>query len=183
MTKLQLFATSVACVIGMALTACGGGLSVAVPGGVQTPGITSQPVNQSVMASQSATFSVAATGSATLSFQWKKYGSNITGGTGATTSTYTTPAMGYAGNGKEYSVVVSNSAGSVTSSKATLTVSKSFTAKDYGLVANASDDLYGNTECVQDNNTGLVWEGKTASAGRASQHTCTLLGRVFAGAQ
>ena len=127
------------------------------------PAITVQPAALTITAGQTATFSVTATGTGTLSYQWKKNGINITGGTGATTSSYTTPDMGYAGNGAVYSVEVSNSAGSITSSTATLTVIKSSTAQSYGYVANASDGLYDKTECVQDNNTGLVWEGKTAS--------------------
>ena len=130
---------------------------------VVAPAITTQPADQTVIAGVAATFSVTATGTAPLSYQWKKNGTNITGGTGATTNTYTTPAMSYAGNSAVYSVEVSNSAGSVTSSSATLTVTKSSTAQSYGYVANASDGLYDKTECVQDNNTGLVWEGKTAS--------------------
>ena len=127
------------------------------------PAISTQPANQTITAGATATFSVTATGTGTLSYQWKKNGTNITGGTGATTNTYTTPAMSYAGNSAVYSVEVSNSAGSVTSSSATLTVNKTSTAQSYGQVANASDGLYDITECVQDNNTGLVWEGKTAS--------------------
>ena len=137
------------------------------------PAISTQPTAQSIAAGASATFSVTATGTGTLSYQWKKNGTNITGGTGATTSTYTTPDMGYAGNGAEYSVEVSNSAGSVTSSSATLTVTKSSTAQSYGYVANASDGLYDKTECVQDNNTGLVWEGKTASPATSRLGTST----------
>ena len=124
------------------------------------PAISTQPTAQSIAAGASATFSVAATGTGTLSYQWKK-GSTVI--PGATTSSYTTPAMGYAGNGAEYSVVVSNGAGSITSSTATLTVTTSPTAKSYGYVANASDGLFTKEECVQDNNTGLVWEGKTAA--------------------
>ena len=108
-----------------------------------------------------------------MSYQWKKNGTDITGGTGATTNSYTTPAMGFAGNGAVYSVVVSNSAGTTTSSSATLTVSKSTTAQSYGYVANASDGLYDKTECVQDNNTGLVWEGKTASPATSRLGTST----------
>ena len=81
--------------------------------------------------------------------------------------------MGYAGNGAVYSVVVTDSVGATTSSNATLTVSKSTTAKSYGQVANASDGLYDKTECVQDNNTGLVWEGKTASPATSRLGTST----------
>ena len=127
------------------------------------PAITAQPTAQTITAGQTATFSVTATGTGTLSYQWKKNGTNITGGMGATTSIYTTPAMGFAGNGAVYSVVVTDSVGATTSSTATLTVTKVSALQSYGYVANASDDLYDKTECVQDNNTGLIWEGKTVS--------------------
>ena len=153
-----LVAPVIGCVIGIALTACGGGLTVGVTG-IQSPNITSQPANQSVAAGQSATFSVAATGSATLGYQWKKNGSNIDG---ATSSSYTTPATSSADNGARYSVSVSNSTGTVTSGDATLTVNER-----YSLVAKASGGFYDKTECVKDLSTGLFWEGKTASGTRA----------------
>ena len=137
------------------------------------PAITVHPTAQNITAGQTATFSVTATGTGTLIYQWKKNGTNITGGTGATSNSYTTPDMGYAGNGAVYSVEVSNGAGTTTSSTATLTVSKSSSAKSYGYVANASDGLYDKTECVQDNNTGLVWEGKTASPATSRLGTST----------
>ncbi|MCX8520798.1 MAG: DUF1566 domain-containing protein, partial [Rhodoferax sp.] len=145
-------------------TATSSGAMLTVNAAVVAPAITTQPTAQTVTAGQSATFTVAATGTGTLSYQWQKNGLNITGGTGATTNSYTTPAMGYAGNGAVYSVVVSDSGGTSTSNNATLTVSLSTSAtKSYSQVANASDGLYAKTECVQDNNTGLIWEGKTAS--------------------
>ena len=135
--------------------------------------IDTQPAAQNITAGQTATFSVAATGAGTLSYQWKKNGVNITGGTGATTNTYTTPAMGYAGNGAVYSVVITDSTNTVTSNSARLTVSKTATPQSYGRVANASDGFYDKTECVQDNNTGLVWEGKTASPATSRLGTST----------
>ena len=137
------------------VTSSGATLTVNVP-----PAITAQPAAQTITAGDMATFSVTATGTGTLSYQWKK-GSTVI--PGATTSSYTTPAMGYAGNGAEYSVVLTDSVGTTTSSSARLTVTKTSTLRSYGYVANASDGLYDKTECVQDNNTGLVWEGKTAS--------------------
>ncbi|MCX8521618.1 MAG: hypothetical protein ORN28_08800, partial [Rhodoferax sp.] len=116
------------------------------------PAITAQPRPQTITAGQTAIFSVTAIGTGTLSYQWKKGGTVIPG---ATSSSYTTPAMSYAGNGAEYSVEVSNSVDTVTSNSATLTVSLSTSAtKSYSQVANASDGLYDKTECVQDNNTG-----------------------------
>ena len=83
------------------------------------PAITAQPVNQTVAVGQTATFSVTATGTAPLSYQWRKNSANISG---ATASTYTTPATASTDNGAQFSVVISNAAGSVTSNTATLTV-------------------------------------------------------------
>src|SRR5215469_6420193 len=93
------------------------GTGVAQPA---VPTITSQPVNQTVTAGQSATFTVAASGTAPLSYQWQKNGANISG---ATSSSYSTAATTTSDNGSTYDVVVSNSAGTVTSNVATLTVS------------------------------------------------------------
>jgi hypothetical protein len=83
------------------------------------PVITTQPSAQTVNVGQTATFSVAATGSAPLSYQWKKNGANIAG---ATASSYTTPAATLADDGASYVCVVSNAAGTVTSSTAVLSV-------------------------------------------------------------
>lgn len=83
------------------------------------PTITAQPTNQSVTAGQTATFSVAATGTAPLTYQWQKNSSNISG---ATAATYTTPATVSGDTGATFDVVVTNSAGSKTSTMATLTV-------------------------------------------------------------
>ena len=83
------------------------------------PSITSQPANQTVTAGQTATFSVTATGTATLTYQWKKNGAAISG---ANSAVYTTPATTSADNGMQFTVTITNSAGSVTSNAATLTV-------------------------------------------------------------
>ena len=83
------------------------------------PSVTTQPLSQTVTAGQTATFSVAGTGTAPMSYQWRKSGAAISG---ATASTYQTPVTTLSDNGSLFTVVVSNSAGSVTSSGATLTV-------------------------------------------------------------
>ncbi|MGC1089477.1 MAG: immunoglobulin domain-containing protein, partial [Candidatus Acidiferrum sp.] len=83
------------------------------------PTITTEPISQTVTAGQTATFSVAATGTAPLTYQWKKNGSNIAG---AMASSYTTPATTSADNGSTFQVVVTNSAGSTPSTTVTLTV-------------------------------------------------------------
>jgi len=83
------------------------------------PSITTQPSSQSVVVGQTATFSVAATGTTPLSYQWQKGTTPITG---ATSATYTTPATISADDGTQFQVVVSNSVGSATSKAATLKV-------------------------------------------------------------
>jgi invasion protein IalB len=85
---------------------------------VVAPSITQQPVSQTVTAGNNVTFSVTATGTAPLSYQWRKNGVNITG---ATSATLTLSAV-TTNNAGSYTVVVRNPAGSVTSSAATLTV-------------------------------------------------------------
>ncbi|MFN8010731.1 MAG: M4 family metallopeptidase [Holophagaceae bacterium] len=94
-------------------------------GGATAPSITSQPSSVTVTAPATATFSVTASGTAPLAYQWRKNGTAISG---ATSASYTTPATSSADNGATFSVVVSNSAGSVTSSNAVLTVNSSPTA-------------------------------------------------------
>lgn len=83
------------------------------------PAITTQPANQTVAAGQAATFSVSATGTAPLSYQWQKGGTSISG---ATNASYTTPPTTIADSGGQFSVTVSNSLGRVASNMATLTV-------------------------------------------------------------
>ena len=83
------------------------------------PSIATQPTSLTVTAGQTATLSVTATGTAPLGYQWQKNGAAISG---ATSSTYTTPATTGSDTGAQFTVVVSNSAGSITSSAATLTV-------------------------------------------------------------
>src|SRR5271165_6892098 len=53
------------------------------------PVITQQPASQTVSVGQTATFSVAATGSPSPGYQWQKNGASVSG---ATSATYTTPA-------------------------------------------------------------------------------------------
>lgn len=83
------------------------------------PVINTQPANATVAVGSTATFTVSATGNPAPTYQWRKNGVAISG---ATSSSYTTPATTSADNGSTFSVVVSNSVGSVTSSNATLTV-------------------------------------------------------------
>src|SRR5207249_2774894 len=83
------------------------------------PTITTQPASQMVTAGQMATFTVTATGTAPLSYQWQKNGATIGA---ATAASYTTPARKSADYGKQVTVGVSNALGSETSTAAALTV-------------------------------------------------------------
>ena len=83
------------------------------------PSITTQPSNQTVTVGSTATFSVVATGTTPLTYQWQKGTTPITG---ATAVSYTTAATTSSDNGSQFEVVVTNSVGSITSNAATLTV-------------------------------------------------------------
>lgn len=83
------------------------------------PSVTTPPASCTVISGQTATFTVAATGTAPLTYQWRKNGTAITG---ATLSSYATPATTASDNGAQFTVVVGNSAGSATSMAAVLTV-------------------------------------------------------------
>jgi Concanavalin A-like lectin/glucanases superfamily/Immunoglobulin domain len=85
---------------------------------INIPVITGQPASQTIDAGTPVTFTVAASGSGTLLYQWQFNGKNIQG---ATNSTYTIQSVQPSDAG-QYAVVVSNSDGQTTSSAAQLTV-------------------------------------------------------------
>jgi Immunoglobulin I-set domain len=95
-------------------------LNVTAPAASDAPAITTQPSNASVNVGQTASFTVVASGSTPLTYQWQKNASAIAG---ATSATYTTPATAMSDDGSQFKVLVSNSAGSATSNPATLNVS------------------------------------------------------------
>ena len=98
-----------------------GAATVALVDSGQAPLIVSAPQSVSTAVGTSATFTVTATGTAPLAYQWRYYGATVAGGTGSTL-TLANVQPSQAGN---YSVVVTNSYGSVTSAVATLTVTNS----------------------------------------------------------
>jgi hypothetical protein len=77
------------------------------------PTITTQPVSTTITQGQTASLSVVATGTAPLTYQWRRDGAAIPG---ATSASYGATLAGV------YTVVVTNSVGSVTSAAATVTV-------------------------------------------------------------
>lgn len=91
----------------------------------QAPAITTQPADQSVTAPATASFSAAASGVPTPTWQWQLSGdggstwANING---ATAASYTTPGTALADSGKRYRAVASNASGTASSQATTLTV-------------------------------------------------------------
>lgn len=149
-------------------TSANAALTVNVP-----PSITTQPVTQTVAQGSSATFSVVATGTAPLTYQWRFNGANISGATGSS-YTRSNAQPSHQGN---YSVVVANVAGSVTSASATLVVKVSATVDnvDSGFsvatswsTGTSATDKYGtnyrfrNTAAVSDPAT---WAAALANTG------------------
>ncbi len=90
----------------------------AVFSGLMPPGITNQPLTQTVGLGANVTFNVAATGTAPLTYQWRFNGANIAGATG---NSYLKSNVQLT-NAGSYSVVVSNAVGTAASANAVLTV-------------------------------------------------------------
>ncbi|MDP2139149.1 MAG: immunoglobulin domain-containing protein, partial [Candidatus Didemnitutus sp.] len=95
------------------------------------PSITSHPSNQTINAGQSAQFSITASGTPTLSYQWQRLPagsgtwSNLSNGgsySGVTDATLTVSGPTVGMNGDQFRCVASNSDGSATSNAATLGV-------------------------------------------------------------
>lgn len=82
------------------------------------PSISQQPVSQTVNQNATVSFSVSASGTEPLTYQWRKNGENITGATLASLSI----ASAQLTDAGDYSVVVSNALGSAPSAVATLIV-------------------------------------------------------------
>ena len=79
------------------------------------PQITVQPASQTVLASNSVTFSVTATGKAPFSYSWRRDGNPIEG---AVASSYATNDVQLADSGSAFSCLVSNEFGATLSLKA-----------------------------------------------------------------
>ena len=105
--------------VGCNFAGCSSESPPVVSGNSVAASIAAQPYNMTVTAGQAVTFTVTGAGSPTLTYQWQRNGTSISGATGAS---YTIPATGVADNGATFTVVVTNSLASATSDPATLTV-------------------------------------------------------------
>jgi len=133
---------------------------------VSAPTITTHPLPQTIAVGQTATFSVVANGAGTLSYQWRKNGNPISG---ATSATYTTPAVTAGDHGTSFSVVVSNAGGAVNSNAALLTV----TGSSCSAVPSAPETL--TATASSSSQIALAWGASTAGA------SCTVTYDVFRG--
>ncbi|MGB7848603.1 MAG: hypothetical protein WBL63_23525 [Candidatus Acidiferrum sp.] len=116
----KLLTCACACIALLAAGCAATGNSSSASGQKPTiPAVATEPADQTVTSGESATFSVVATGTPPLSYQWQKGGVNIAR---ANAASYTTGVTTVADSGSKFDVVVTNGAGSATSNSATLTV-------------------------------------------------------------
>ncbi len=124
---------------------CGGG-GGADKGNAPADGalvITGQPVNQSVTVGQTATFTVTATGSGPLGYQWRKGEVPISS---ARSASYTTPVTVLADSGSQFSVLITDASGaSISGDQVSLTVTEGGLTQHYVDPVNGSDQGDGSS--------------------------------------
>ena len=136
-----------------------GGTLTGEPGGniVYAPAITTQPTSQTAKEGDTAAFTVTASGTEPLTYQWRQStdsGSTWTNIDGATSKTYTISNAAPDWDGRQYRCVVTNSVGFVTSSAATLTVQEN---PDYKISSSpATMDFDTVTEGYSERNAQMV---------------------------
>ena len=129
------------------------------------PAISQQPVSATATVGQTATFIVTATSTTTMSYQWQKNAANISG---ATNSSYTTPATVSGDNGAKFDVMVTNLYGSITSNMATLTVNPAVTLQSITVTPTGASLVVGKTQqftatgtysdnSMKDITTSVIW--------------------------
>ncbi len=119
---------------------------------VTAPSITTQPGNATVKAGETATFTIAASGT-DLTYLWqidRNDGNGWGNIDGATAAIYTTSTVDISCNGFKYQCVVSNSAGTDTSNTAVLTVTENTTpapgSVDYEILDGANTSWEQNSD-------------------------------------
>lgn len=120
--SLRLLSIGVAASLLGGCAAGGGGLqstgSQSTSQPLQAIAISTQPSSQTIPIGRAATFTVTANGAGPLQYQWSKDGAPIMG---ATSASYTTPAVALSDSGSTFQVTVSDATSSLASDVATLT--------------------------------------------------------------
>jgi hypothetical protein len=133
----------------------------------QSVSITAQPQGQNICSSTALNLSVTATGSGTLTYQWRRNGNNIEG---ATSDTYSV-ANPTSANSGTYTVIVTNACGSLTSNAANVTVNQAAAITNHpqgafgctGGTVNLSVTATGSNLTYQWQRNGQNIEGATSS--------------------
>lgn len=121
------------------------------------PTITTQPLAQSVVAGQTASFTGAATGSPAPTVQWQvstNGGANFNDIAGATAMPYVTGVLAQADSGKQYRFGATNAAGTVYSNAVALTVAAAGVAPSFSSHPNSLSVQEGQTATFSAASTG-----------------------------
>ena len=127
----------------------------------QAPGITTHPSNKTVPVGASATFTVVASGTPPLSYQWERNHVNISG---ATSTSYTLTNAQLSDSGALFRCVVTNDFGNATSNDATLTVTPN-NPPTGTIDTPVAGTLYSGGETINTSGTGTDPEDVTIPAG------------------
>jgi hypothetical protein len=149
------------------------GIKLVYIGAPVPPTISDQPQGATILAGQGATFSVTATGTSPLAYQWRLNNVDIPG---ATSPTLTVASAGAAGNGA-YSVQVANGYGAVVSSNAVLDVIVAMTAGDNTFAQTNVPVLASNLVAIAAgawHNLGLGADGTVLAWGDNSAGQCAV---------
>ena len=134
------------------------------------PTITAQPVDLILLAGSSGSFTVAASGTSPLSYQWQFNGTNISSVTAASYTITNAQAI----NAGSYAVVITNVAGNVTSTAKALTVLISPSLTSVGVVSTnfgfAYQTVIGSTYVIQlkTNLSDAAWTSIATNVGTGS---------------
>ena len=121
------------------------------PAGQTPPAIGTHPQSQTIASGQPVTFTVSATGSTPLQYQWQRNNVNIAG---ANSDSYTIPSVSPADSGAVFRCIVTNAFGSATSNNATLTVTVPNTAPTATINAPPAGTLYNAGDTINYSGTG-----------------------------
>jgi uncharacterized protein (TIGR02145 family)/uncharacterized repeat protein (TIGR02543 family) len=134
---------------------------------VAAPSLTTQPSNASVFMSETAVFTVVATGVGSISYQWQRNNSDLSGETSATLRWKAVKSE----NGYTFRCVVTNAGGATTSSAATLTVTS--TLNYHGVVYNTM--VFGNQIWTVENlKTTTLNDGSSIPSGTTDSNWAAL---------